>query len=174
MSYNFEFAQRLLEHLRPYNLRWLEEPLVPTDNDGLARLRKSAPWVAIATGEDHHGRHAFLDLVEKRAADILQPDLYWGGGLTEAMKIHTIGEIAGIATIPHGGANNPFGQHFAMAATESPMAEYWLGTDPGVPLEDTIRIPGTATPVNGKIVPSSDPGFGMHIEQGDISEWGTS
>ena len=174
MSYNFEFAQRLLEHLRPYNLRWLEEPLVPTDNDGLARLRQSAPWVAIATGEDHHGRHAFLDLVEKRAADILQPDLNWGGGLTEAMKIHTIGEIAGIATIPHGGANNPFGQHFAMAATESPMAEYWLGTDPGVPLEDTIRIPGTATPVNGKIVPSSDPGFGMHIEQGDISEWGTS
>jgi len=174
MSYNFEFAQRLLEHLRPYNLRWLEEPLVPTDNDGLARLRQSAPWVAIATGEDHHGRHAFLDLVEKRAADILQPDLNWGGGLTEAMKIHTMGEIAGIATIPHGGANNPFGQHFAMAATESPMAEYWLGTDPGVPLEDTIRIPGTATPVNGKIVPSSDPGFGMHIEQGDISEWCTS
>ena len=174
MSYNFEFAQRLLEHLRPYNLRWFEEPLVPTDNDGLARLRKSAPWVAIATGEDHHGRHAFLDLVEKRAVDILQPDINWGGGLTEAMKVHTIGEAAGIATIPHGGANNPFGQHFAMAATESPMAEYWLGTDPGVPLEDTVRIPGTPTPINGKIVPSSEPGFGMEIELSDISEWDTN
>ena len=87
------------------------------------------------------------------------------------MKVHTIGETAGIATIPHGGANNPFGQHFAMAATESPMAEYWMGTDPGVPLEDTVRIPGTATPINGKIVPSSESGFGMEIEPGDISEW---
>ncbi len=174
MSYNVEFALRLLEQLKPYNLRWFEEPLVPTDTDGLAHLRRSAPWVAIATGEDHHGRHAFLDLVEKRAVDILQPDLTWGGGMTEVMKIHTIGEAAGIATIPHGGANNPFGQHFAMAATESPMAEYWMGTDPGVPLEETIRIPGTAIPVNGKIVPSSQPGFGMEFEPSDISDWGSN
>lgn len=174
MSYNVEFALRLLEQLRPYNLRWFEEPIVPTDTAGLAHLRRSAPWVAIATGEDHHGRHAFLDLVEKRAVDILQPDLTWGGGMTEAMKIHTIGEMAGMATIPHGGANNPFGQHFAMAAIESPMGEYWMDTDPGVPLEETIRIPGTAVPVNGKVTPSSEPGFGMEFEPSDISDWGAN
>ena len=171
MSYNVEFALRLLEELKPYNLRWFEEPLVPTDAEGLAELRRSAPWVAIATGEDHHGRHAFLNLVEKRAVDIIQPDLSWGGGLTEAMKVHVIGEMAGIATIPHGGANTPFGQHFAMAATESPMAEFWMGTDPGVPLEDVSRIPGAAVPVNGKIVPSPAPGFGMEFEESDISKW---
>ena len=118
MSYNVEFALRLLNKIKPYSLRWVEEPLIPTNIDGLAEIRKKAPWIAIATGEDHHGRHAFLDLVEKKAADILQPDLQWGGGLTEAMKIHSIGESAGIATIPHGGANLPFGQHFAMAAVE--------------------------------------------------------
>ena len=144
---------------------------MPTNTAGLAHLRRSAPWVAIATGEDHHGRHAYLDLVENRAADIFQPDLNWCGGLTEAMKIHVIGEAAGIATILHAGANNPFGQHFAMAATESPMAEYWLGTDPGVPLDETVHIPGTATPVNGKITPSSAPGFGMEFEASDISDW---
>jgi len=171
MSYNVEFALRLLEELKPYNLRWFEEPLVPTDAEGLAELRRSAPWVAIATGEDHHGRHAFLNLVEKRAVDIIQPDLSWGGGLTEAMKVHVIGEMAGIATIPHGGANTPFGQHFAMAATESPMAEFWMGTDPGIPLEDVSRIPGAAVPVNGKIVPSPAPGFGMEFEESDISKW---
>ena len=171
MSYNVEFALRLLEQLRPYNLRWFEEPLVPTDTEGLAHLRRSAPWVAIATGEDHHGRHAFLDLVEKHAVDILQPDFCWGGGMTEVWKTHIIGEAAGIATIPHGGAMTPFGQHFAMAATESPMAEFWLGTDPGVPLEEGVRIPGTPLPVNGQITPSSAPGFGMEFEPSDISEW---
>ena len=174
MSYNVEFALRLLEQLRPYNLRWFEEPLVPTDTEGLAYLRRSAPWVAIATGEDHHGRHAFLDLVEKRAVDILQPDFSWGGGMTVAWKAHTIGEAAGIATIPHGGAMSPFGQHFAMAATESPMAEFWLGTDPGVPLEEGVRIPGTPLPVNGQVVASSDPGFGMEFEPSDISDWETN
>ena len=171
MSYNVEFALRLLEQLRPYNLRWFEEPLVPTDTEGLAHLRRSAPWVAIATGEDHHGRHAFLDLVEKHAVDILQPDFCWGGGMTEVWKTHIIGEAAGIATIPHGGAMTPFGQHFAMAATESPMAEFWLGTDPGVPLEEGVRIPGTPLPVNGQITPSSAPGFGMEFEPNDISDW---
>ena len=61
---------------------------------------------------------------------MLQPDLKWCGGLSEAVKIYTIAEAAGIVTIPHGGGNTPFGQHFAMALPESPMAEYWLGTDP--------------------------------------------
>lgn len=174
MSYNVEFSLRLLEQLRPHRLRWFEEPLTPNNTEGLAALRRAAPWVAIATGEDHHGRHAFLELVEKQAADILQPDIKWGGGLTEVMKVHAIGEAAGIATIPHGGANTPFGQHFAMAAVESPMAEYWLGTDPGIPLEDSPRIPGTAVPVNGEITPSSAPGFGMEIEASDITEWEVS
>jgi len=168
MSYNVEFALRLLNKIKPYSLRWVEEPLIPTNIDGLAEIRKKAPWIAIATGEDHHGRHAFLDLVEKKAADILQPDLQWGGGLTEAMKIHSIGESAGIATIPHGGANLPFGQHFAMAAVESPMAEFWLGSDPGIPL--TASIPGTPIPINGKITPSKEPGFGIEIEEKDIVE----
>ncbi|MBG81834.1 MAG: hypothetical protein CL791_00825 [Chloroflexi bacterium] len=171
MSFNVEFALRLLEELRPYNLRWFEEPLVPTDTNGLAQIRQAAPWVAIATGEDHHGRHAFLDLVEKRAADILQPDICWGGGITETMKVHAIGEAAGIATIPHGGANTPFGQHFAMAATESPIAEYWLGSDPGVPLVETVQIPGTPIPVNGKVRPSDEPGFGIQFELDDITNW---
>ena len=91
--------------------------------------------------------------------------------MTEAMKVHVIGEAAGIATVPHGGGNTPFGQHFAMAAVESPMAEYWLGTDPGVPLEETSRIPGTAVPVAGKITPSSAPGFGIEIDASDVSDW---
>ncbi len=171
MSFNVEFALRLLEQLRPYNLRWFEEPLVPTDTAGLAALKRAAPWIPIATGEDHHGRHAFLDLVENRAVDILQPDLGWGGGMTEAMKAHTLGEMAGIATVVHGGGGNPFGQHFTMAATESPMAEFWLGTDPGIPLEDTVRIPGTPVPVNGEVVPSPAPGFGMEFEESDIRDW---
>ena len=137
----------------------------------LVEIRKKAPWIAIATGEDHHGRHAFLDLVEKKAADILQPDLQWGGGLTEAMKIHSIGESAGIATIPHGGANLPFGQHFAMAAVESPMAEFWMGSDPGIPLEETSPIPGMPMPKDGYIKPSDAPGFGMEILEDWIDPW---
>jgi L-rhamnonate dehydratase len=92
MSFNVEFAIRMAERLRPYGLRWLEEPLIPTDLEGHIELRKAINWVPLATGEDHHGRWTFRQLVENRAVDVLQPDLKWCGGLTEALKIYAIGD----------------------------------------------------------------------------------
>ena len=66
-----------------------------------------------------------------------------------------------------GGGNTAFGQHFAMAMPESLMAEFWLGSDPGVPLEEAGRLPGVAVPKDGRLVPSDAPGFGLEIPQ----EW---
>ncbi len=171
MSYNVPFAIQVAERLRPYRLAWLEEPLIPPDLEGHIELKKAVPWMPIATGEDHHGRHAFRQLVEHRCVDILQPDLNWCGGLSEAVKIYTIGEAAGLPTIPHGGANSPYGQHFALAMPESPMAEYWLGTDPGIPLDQLCPIPGMAMPVNGTVTPSDAPGFGLDIREEWIRPW---
>ena len=64
MSFNVEFTLRLAERLRPYGLRWLEEPLVPSDLEGHIELQRAITWVPIATGEHHHGRQAFRQLVE--------------------------------------------------------------------------------------------------------------
>lgn len=165
MPFNVEYSVRLAETLRPYDLRWLEEPLQPWDIEGLVELRKRIPYMPIATGEDHHGRHAFRELVERRAADILQPDIEWCGGLTEAVKIHTVAESAGIDVVPHVGANTPWGQHFGVSMISSSSAEFWLGSDPGIPLEEVDRIPGTAMPIAGQVQPGSKPGFGLEIEQ---------
>ena len=49
------------------------------------------------------------------------------------------------------------------------MAEFWLGSDPGVPLEEACPIPGMAVPRDGKLVPSGAPGFGMEIREDWIS-----
>ena len=91
--------------------------------------------------------------------------------ISEAVKIYTIAEAAGIATIPHMGGGSPFGQHFGLAMPESPMAEYWIGTDPGIPLEEVCPIPGMATPKDGYVVPSDAPGFGMEIDEKWIELW---
>lgn len=161
-SYNVEFAARVMERLKPYGLRWLEEPLMNHDIAGLVELKRAVPTVPIATGEGLQGRHIFRELVERRCVDILQPDIRICGGLTEAIKIYTIGESAGLATIVHAGFTAA-GQHYSFAMPECPMAEYWLGSDPGVPLEETHRIPGVPVPVNGRLVPSDAPGFGFEI-----------
>ncbi len=171
MSFNVEFTLRLAERLRPYNLRWLEEPLPPHDIEGHAELKRSITWIPIATGEDHRGRHAFAQLIERRSVDIVQPDIGWSGGISEAIKIYHIAETAGIATIPHGGANSPWGQHFAMAAPESLIAEYWLGSPPGVPLHELPSIPGMELPKNGRVTPSNAPGLGIDITPDQIHPW---
>ena len=100
MSYNVEYAVQVAERLRPYQMRWIEEPLIPTDLEGHIALKRAAPYVPIATGEDHHGRQAFRQLVEHRCVDVMQPDLNWCGGLSEAVKIYYIAEAAGLVTIP--------------------------------------------------------------------------
>ena len=171
MSFNVEFTVRMAERLRPYNLRWLEEPLIPTDLEGHIELRKAIYWIPLSTGEDHHGRWTFRQLVENRSVDILQPDMKWCGGLTEALKIYTIGEAAGIITIPHMAAASPWGQHFAISMPESPMAEFWMGTDPGIPLEQVSPIPGMPMPKDGYVSPSDAPGFGMEIDDNWIIPW---
>jgi L-rhamnonate dehydratase len=171
MSFNVEFTLRLAERLRPYGLRWLEEPLIPSDLEGHIELKRAITWIPLATGEDHHLRHPFRQLVENRAVDVVQPDLIWCGGLSEAVKIYNIAEAAGIITIPHVGAGSAFGQHFAMAMPESPMAEYWMGSDPGVPLEEVRPIPGLAMPKDGYVVPSDAPGFGMEVDEAWVTPW---
>lgn len=170
MSFTVDYAVRVCERLAPYRLRWIEEPLMPHDVDGLVALRQSAPGTAIATGEDHHGRHAFRELVNRRAADIVQPDPRWAGGLTETVRIYAIAEAGGIATSAHGGGGFPAGQHFSLAFPEAEPCEYVVRTPAGVSL-DRGAMPGMATPVNGRIVPSDAPGFGYEFAAGDLLPW---
>ncbi len=95
----------------------------------------------------------------------------WSSGLTEAVKVYTIAESAGLITVPHTGAGTPWGQHFAIAMPESPMAEYWMGSDPGIPLDEVCPIPGMPMPKDGYVVPSDAPRFGMEIRQEWIGPW---
>lgn len=171
MAYDVEFTIRLAERLRPYELRWLEEPLFPEDLEGHIQIRRAITWIPIATGEDHHTRIPFRQLVEHRCVDVVQPDLHWCGGLTEALKIYYIAEAAGIKISPHGGCNSPFGQHFCYALPECNYGEYHLSTPVGVPLEEVVRVPGMTVPKDGYLVPSDAPGFGMEIKEEWITPW---
>lgn len=119
----------------------------------------------IAIGEDHHGRHAFIELIENRCVDVVQPDIDWCGGLSEAVKIYAIAEAAGLQTSPHKAGSSPFGHHFAIAMPESSLAEFWLDTDPGIPLNEVNTIPGMAVPRDGCVLLSQAPGFGMEIAE---------
>ena len=171
MAYDVEFAIRLAERLKQYELRWMEEPLIPEDLEGHIQLRKSIPFMPIATGEDHHTRVPFRQLVENRCVDVVQPDLHWCGGMTEAIKIYHIAEAAGIMSSPHAGVNSAYGQHFCFAMPECSLSEFHMSTPVGVPLEEMSAIPGVSVPKDGYLVPSDAPGFGQDIAEEWIRPW---
>lgn len=167
MAFDVEYTVRLAEALRPYNLKWMEECLIPEDFDAHIALRERLPWQTLTTGEHWYTHVPFQWAANHRVVDILQPDINWCGGLSTCRKIGAIADAAGLSVILHGGGNTPFGQHFSYVTASVPWLECFVGTAPGVPMEEAWRLPGQAVPENGWLVPSDAPGFGLEIAE----EW---
>jgi L-alanine-DL-glutamate epimerase-like enolase superfamily enzyme len=81
---------------------WFEEPLRADDGDGLAQLA-GALTIPIASGENNYGKRQFRDLFERRAVDIVQPDLRRAGGVTECLEIGLLADAFNIPYASHGG-----------------------------------------------------------------------
>eukprot|EP00731_Ephydatia_muelleri_P036122 Em0202g12a len=88
MALSVSYATRLANALQPYNLKWIEECMPPDDYIGYSELHRNlAGSCLLTTGEHEYTRYGFRVLLEQRCADILQPDITWVGGITEADKI---------------------------------------------------------------------------------------
>ena len=164
MGMDVEHTVRLAEALRPYRLKWMEDYLLPDDLDGYEIVRQRLPWQTLASGEHWYLPTAFSTAVNRRLVDILQPDVLWGGGITAGVKICHMAEAAGVSVITHAGMNYPYGQHLAYAMPAIPWGERSEGvSSPGVPLEEMVKLPGTPVIVDGCLVPSNAPGFGIDV-----------
>jgi L-rhamnonate dehydratase len=168
MSLDVEYTVRLAQELRPYRIKWLEDYLPPTDFEGYARVRRRVPHQTLSSGEHWYGTAPFATACREGLVDILQPDISWCGGLTNAVKICHIAEAYGLSVIAHAGMNTPFGQHLSMAMPAIAWGERSEGVSPpGVPLEEMVLLPGTPVIKGGYLVPSEAPGFGLEITR----EW---
>jgi L-alanine-DL-glutamate epimerase-like enolase superfamily enzyme len=126
MGWTLDYAKRMLPLLEPFQLRWLEEPVIPDDVHGYAELR-SYGRIPIAGGEHEFTAYGFRDLLEARALDYIQFDTNRVGGLTQARKIAALAEAYSVPVIPHAGQMHNY--HVVMASLNSPMAEYFPVVD---------------------------------------------
>jgi D-galactarolactone cycloisomerase len=99
-AYNAPEALRLARAIQPEGLYWFEEPVPPEDLDGYVELRRSA-GILIAGGECEYTRYGFRELINRRAVDILQPDLGAAGGFSELQKILAMASAANLPVMPH-------------------------------------------------------------------------
>ena len=126
MGWTLDYARRMLPLLEPFNLRWLEEPVIPDDIHGYAEL-KSYGRVPIAGGEHEFTLYGFREMLEARAVDYIQFDTNRVGGISQARKIAALAEAHSVPVIPHAGQMHNF--HLVMASLNSPMAEYFPVVD---------------------------------------------
>ncbi|HXN25879.1 MAG TPA: L-rhamnonate dehydratase [Candidatus Acidoferrales bacterium] len=122
MGWTLDYAKRMLRLLEPFNLRWLEEPVIPDDIHGYAEL-KSHARIPIAGGEHEFTQYGFRDLLAARAVDYIQFDTNRVGGISQARKISALAESYSVPVIPHAGQMHNY--HVVMASLNSPMAEYF-------------------------------------------------
>jgi L-rhamnonate dehydratase len=169
MAFDVEYTVRLAEMLRPYRLKWMEECLIPEDFDAHVALRRRLPWQGLATGEHWYTHVPFQWAIRHGVVDILQPDINWVGGMTTVRRIADAADAGGVSVILHGGGVTPFGQHFTYATPSAPWCEYFVGSPPGVPLEEAVRLPGQPIAKDGWLVPSDAPGFGIDIPEAWIT-----
>jgi D-galactarolactone cycloisomerase len=99
-AYNASEAIQLARAMEPYDIHWFEEPVPPEDLDGYLEVKRNSR-VLIAGGECEYTRYGFRELINRRAVDILQPDLCACGGFSEMQKIIAMASAANLPVIPH-------------------------------------------------------------------------
>ncbi len=150
---------------------WFEEPVSPQHPELFRQLADKID-TPIATGECEQTRWGFETLLSAGGVDILQPDLAYCGGPTEALKIRSIASAKGVNVIPHA-----WGTMLNLAAALHFLATTYL--EPGrleapVPLLETDRTPNPMRDEmyavgleirDGRVMVPTAPGLGVEPDR---------
>ncbi len=159
MGLDLPYAIRLAKIAREFGVLWMEEPFPPEQISSYLRLREAVPEILLTAGEHEFSRWDFQDLLEQRAIDILQPDIYRAGGISELKKIAAYASVYGVPVIPHGIGAPTY--HFVASTTNCPRAEFVDVFAQG----NELLLEGEPLPSNGFIELGADPGFGYRLNQ---------
>jgi galactonate dehydratase len=97
-------AKLLIKALEPHQPMFVEEPINCQETDVMAEIARGT-HLPIATGERIFTKWGFREILEKKAAAVLQPDLCHAGGITEVRLIAGMAEAFYATIAPH----NPLG-----------------------------------------------------------------
>jgi L-alanine-DL-glutamate epimerase-like enolase superfamily enzyme len=156
-----------LQHVRrfeKYHPHFIEEPFLCDDIDSHSRLA-SLTSIPVATGEVESGRRRFKEILDKKAAAVLQPDVCVCGGITEWNRIVSLAECCGVIVYPHAWHD----LHAPLAASHPnvPMCEMFTNDDifnPGSLFDNRMQQK------NGRLQLRQGPGLGFNFKEDLLAE----
>lgn len=157
-------AKLLIKALEPYQPMFIEEPCQAQNHDVMAEIARGT-HLPIATGERVYTKWGFREVLEKRAATILQPDLCHAGGITECRLIAGMAEAYYAAIAPH----NPLGPISLAAGIQLAASIPNFLCQEQVSLgEGYLKKPFTVR--QGYIDLPSGPGLGIELDENALAD----
>ena len=154
-------ALLLMKALEPYRPFFYEEVVQCLNVDIMAELARKT-HIPLATGERIYTKWGFKEILEKRAATILQPDVCYAGGITELRLIAGMAEAYYTPLAPH----NPQGPCSLAASYQvaASIPNFLIQENGDLNYEDLLAKP--LPPVrNGHRPLLTDPGLGITIDE---------
>ena len=154
MQWTVAQAIQAARALRPLDVYWLEEPIIPDDFAAHARIAREG-GVPIATGENLHSLHEFHHMLEQGHIAFPEPDLVTLGGVTPWLKVAHACEMRNLPVTTHG--VHDLHVHLLAAVPNASYLEVH-----GFGLERYMREPLTLE--NGCMRPPARPGHGVELD----------
>ena len=168
-TYDVKEAIRIGKILEEYNYYFYEEP-VPWDWYEEQKQVEEALEIPMAGGEEEFGVHAFRYLIGNEVFQIIQPDLFYYGGMIRTMQVARMAKAAGLQITPHiSGGGLGYVYMLQMVSVCPAAAEYHE-----FKMFQTRDANGTVIPVESKAAPFESingvikfpmgPGLGVNID----------
>ncbi|HEY1848516.1 MAG TPA: galactonate dehydratase [Opitutaceae bacterium] len=165
-------ARQLAKELEPLRPMFIEEPVLPENNEALRELA-AATSIPIATGERMYSRWDFKRLLADGYVDIIQPDVSHAGGITECRKILSMAEAYDVAAAPH----CPLGPIALAASLQLDAVSYnafiqeqshGIHYNKGADLLDYLANPEVFRFTAGFVEVPAGPGLGIEINEAAV------
>lgn len=165
--FNVYTAVEIARVMATFKPMFYEEPIPPENIDALADVRRQIT-IPVATGERLYSRWDYRELLAKQAADIVQPDLAWVGGISEAKKIAALADTSYIPVAPHncqGPVAMAAAAQFAISTPNFLILEYFVRQ---VPWRDQL-VTNTLSIREGYLRLPTTPGLGVGQLNEDVA-----
>ena len=154
MRWTVEGAIRAAQQFREHDVYWLEEPTIPDDYKGMARIAAEG-GVPIAAGENLHTIYEFRHTIEVGKIAFPEPDVSNIGGITNWMRVAKLAYAHNLQVTSHG--VHELHIHLLAAIPNASLLEvHSFG------LERFIKNPPQLK--EGIMVPPDSPGHGVEFD----------
>ncbi len=167
-------AAEIARRLEPYGLMFLDQPLLPEQAEGFARIADDTT-IPIATGERFYSRYDFKRLFVDDLVSVVEPDVTHVGGISELRKLAAMAEAFDVAVVPH----CPLGPvAFAASLQVGFCSQNVVMQEQDLELHDPdasqrlalLEDPDQFTFADGYVERPTGPGLGVEIDEDAVRE----